>query len=258
MILAILQARLSSSRLPGKVLKPILGIPMLALQIERIRDTKLLSLILVATSQETTDNPIEELCNNQRVECFRGQLHDVLDRFYQAAKLYSPEHIVRLTGDCPLTDPSLIDEVINFYLTGNFDYASNALTPTYPDGLDVEIFRFSCLEQAWEEAQLPSQREHVTPFIYQQPKRFKIGSYQNNIDLSHLRWTVDELVDFQLVSKIYESLYTKKPKFTTKDILDFLRVNAELQTWNTCYQRNEGFQQSLLKDEVFIKNANEV
>ncbi|OYD97822.1 spore coat protein [Nostoc sp. 'Peltigera membranacea cyanobiont' 210A] len=257
MILAILQARFSSSRFRGKVLKPILGVPMLALQIERIKRAKLIDYLLVATSKDVTDDAIENLCININVGCYRGNLEDVLDRFYQAAKLNSPEHIVRLTGDCPLADPELIDEVIKFYLTGDFDYASNALEPTYPDGLDVEICRFKCLEQAWKEAKLPSQREHVTPFINQQPHLFHIGVYKNNSNLSHLRWTVDEQLDFDLIANIYEALYPNNPKFATQDILDFLEVNSYLKNFNTCYQRNEGWQKSLLVDELFLNKIGE-
>jgi len=165
MILAILQARVSSTRLPGKVLKPILGMPMLLRQIERVKQAKLIEQLLVATSDDKSDDPIEQLCRENDIACFRGSLDDVLDRFYQAAKPYQPDHIVRLTGDCPLIDPQLIDEVVVFCLSGDYDYVSNAFEPTYPDGLDVEVFRFPCLQQAWEEAELPSEREHVTLFI---------------------------------------------------------------------------------------------
>lgn len=257
MILAILQARVSSSRLPGKVLKPILGIPMLARQIERVQRAILIDRLLVATSDNITDDPIEQLCRQSGVECFRGQLNDVLDRFYQAATPIAPKHIVRLTGDCPLCDPGLIDQIIKYHLVGNFDYTSNTVEPTYPDGLDVEIFRFTCLEQAWKEAKLPSQREHVTPFIKLQSERFRIGSYKNTTTLFHLRWTVDEPLDFELVSKIYEFLYPRNQEFTTQDILALIDNNLELKALNTCYQRNEGWQKSLLADELFLKQASE-
>lgn len=254
MILAILQARASSSRLPEKVLKPILGVPMLKRQIERVQRAKLIDKLLIATSDDVTDDSIEQLCQQSSRECFRGNLDDVLDRFYQAAKPIAPEHVVRLTGDCPLADPYLIDEVIQFHISENFDYTSNTIEPTYPDGLDVEIFRFACLEQAWREAELPSQREHVTPYIHQQPKRFRIGIYKNNIDLSHLRWTVDEAMDFELVKTIYEALYPYKAEFTSQDILYFLNKHPELTILNRCYERNEGFQKCLLKDKKFIES----
>jgi spore coat polysaccharide biosynthesis protein SpsF len=252
MIITILQARFSSSRLPGKVLKPILGQPMLALQIERIKRAKSIDKLIVATSHHNEDSEIAELCENLGVECFRGSLDDVLDRFYQAARMYFPEHIVRLTGDCPLCDPLLIDNIINFHLSGEYDYSCNTFSPTYPDGLDVEICRFSCLEIAHREAILPSHREHVTQFIHKQPEKFKIGDYQSNVDHSNLRWTVDEQLDFELITKIYESIYPQNSDFTTDDILDWLDLNPECKTYNTRYQRNEGLTKSLLADKDFV------
>jgi len=255
MILAILQARVSSTRLPGKVLKPIPGMPMLLRQIERVKQAKLIEQLLVATSDDKSDDPIEQLCRENDIACFRGSLDDVLDRFYQAAKPYQPDHIVRLTGDCPLIDPQLIDEVVVFCLSGDYDYVSNAFEPTYPDGLDVEVFRFPCLQQAWEEAELPSEREHVTLFINQQPERYKIGSFKNDIlDLSYLRWTVDEPADFELIKEIYEALYPYNPVFTTKEILNFLDQNPNLKSINTQFQRNEGLQKSRGKDLSYLES----
>ncbi|HUK99984.1 MAG TPA: glycosyltransferase family protein, partial [Nitrospirota bacterium] len=186
MILSILQARVSSTRLPGKVLKPILGRPMLLLQIERIKRATQIDRLILATSADPSDDPVEKLCLEHNISCYRGSLNDVLDRFYQAAMPLHPDHVVRLTGDCPLADPLVIDQVISFHRQGNFDYTSNVVEPSFPDGLDVEIFRFSCLEEAWKEAALPSQREHVTPFIHLQPDRYKIGSVKNTVDLSKL------------------------------------------------------------------------
>jgi spore coat polysaccharide biosynthesis protein SpsF len=254
MILTILQARVSSSRLPQKVLKKILELPMLEHQINRIKQAKLINKLIIATSDHITDVPIVDLCQKLDVNCFQGSLHDVLDRFYQLAYPLKPDHIVRLTADCPLCDPELIDQIIKYHLDGKFDYTSNTIEPTYPDGLDVEVFRFSCLIEAWERAKLPSEREHVTSFIHTQPQLYHIGSYKNKIDLSDLRWTVDEDVDFVVISKIYESLYPKNSGFATQDILDFLQSNPELKTLNTYYQRNEGYKKSLLIDEEYIKN----
>ena len=254
MILAILQARVSSSRLPGKVLKPLLGVPMLLRQIERLQKSQKIDRLLVATSIEPSDDLIEKLCEEHGIECYRGSLNDVLARFYLAAHAFNPEHVVRLTADCPLTDSVLIDDVIGYYLDGGFDYASNAIHPTFPDGLDVEVLRFSFLGQSWREATLPSQREHVTPFIHQQPLRFKIGHYKSSSDLSHLRWTVDEPKDFELVTMIYEALYPKNPNFSTRDILELLEQRPELVHWNTAHQRNEGYQKSLNADLSLTAN----
>ena len=253
MILAILQARYSSTRLPGKVLKPILGAPMLQRQIERIQRTQKIGRFLVATSVDITDDPIESLCYSINVECYRGSLNDVLDRFYQAAVQYEPDHVVRLTGDCPLYDPELADKIISEHLQGEYDYTSNSIQPTFPDGLDVEVVKFNCLKQAWQEAELPSQREHVTSFIYQQPERYKISKYLNSLDLSHLRWTVDEQDDFELVDKIYSELYPGNPRFTTKDILSLLLRQPRLENYNTRYKRNEGYQKSLEDDKDYLK-----
>jgi spore coat polysaccharide biosynthesis protein SpsF len=254
MILAILQARVSSSRLPGKVLKPILGMPMLLRQTERLQRVRKIDRLLVATSTESSDDAIQVLCDEHGIACVRGRLNDVLDRFYQASQAFRPDHIVRLTADCPLTDPVLIDEVIDFYLKGNFDYASNSVKATYPDGLDMEIFRFSCLESAWREADMPSQREHVTSFIYQHPQRFNLGQYESDVDLSHLRWTVDEPKDFELVSMIYEALYQENPNFSTQDILRLLDLHPEWAHWNTQHQRNEGYKKSLEADLLLTRN----
>lgn len=248
MILAILQARVSSTRLPGKVLKPILGKTMLARQLERVRRAIRLDGLIVATSTEASDDPIDDLCRGEGVQCFRGELDDVLDRFYQAAAPLHPGHVVRLTGDCPLTDPAIIDQVCAFHLEGGFDYASNALQPTFPDGLDVEICRYECLEQAWREAVLPSHREHVMPFIHKNPQRFRIGHFRSGADLSYLRWTVDEAEDFELVTNIYEALYPADPNFDTRAILSLLERHPEWKTMNTMHGRNEGGRKSWLAD----------
>jgi glutamate-1-semialdehyde 2,1-aminomutase len=246
--IAILQARVSSTRLPGKVLKPILGVPMLQHQIERILRSGGIDELVVATSTDKSDDRIEDLCEKIQVPLFRGNLEDVLDRFYHAAVSYNPAHIVRLTGDCPLIDPDIIDQVINYYFEGNYDYASNAVEPTFPDGLDIEIFSFSVLTTAWREACLSSQRKHVTPFIYQQPDRYRIGHYKSAEDLSHLRWTVDTLEDFNLINKIYEELYPVNPNFKMSDILNLLQKRPEWLTINKHFKRNEGFIESLQED----------
>src|SRR5215831_8692767 len=174
MILGILQARASSRRLPGKVLKPILGRPMLERQIERVRRSRRMDRLTVATSTDASDDAIAALCQALTVDCFRGSLEDVLDRFYQAARQYAPRAVVRLTGDCPLTDPRVIDELIETHCREGYDYTANVLPPRQiPDGLDVEVIAMSCLETTWREAKLPSEREHVTPFIYNHRERFR-------------------------------------------------------------------------------------
>lgn len=247
-MLAILQARCSSSRLPGKVLKPILGEPMIARHIERLRRSQRISRLLVATSVETSDDALATLCAQLQVDCFRGSLNDVLDRFYLAAQAVPSEHLLRLTGDCPLADHEIIDACIDFHLAGDYDYTSNALQASFPDGLDVEVLRFSCLVEAWQEATLPSEREHVTSFIYRRPERYRIGHYRQARDLSWLRWTVDRPEDFQLVEAIYSALYPQNPSFSTADILALLARHPELARINADITRNEGYLQSLLAD----------
>ena len=251
MVLAILQARMSSSRLPGKVLKPILGQPMLLRQIERVLRSEKIDCLVIATSTDSTDNEIEAICRDNNLKCFRGSLNDVLDRFYRAAKSFSHENVVRLTGDCPLIDPDVIDSVIELHMEKNYDYTSNCITRTFPDGLDVEVFKYDCLKEAWEKASLPSQREHVTLFIRDHPERFRIGNLKNDIDLSDLRWTVDEELDFVFAEKIYEALYPDNPEFDTRDVLELLSQKPELQKVNSMYNCNEGLKKSLLKDGFF-------
>ena len=248
-VLGIIQARMSSTRLPGKVMKPILGKPMLARQLERTRRARSLDALMVATSVDSSDDPIEQLCASLGIDCFRGSLDDVLDRYYQAARQYRPRHVARMTADCPLIDPEIVDRVVEFYLRGGFDHAGNGVEPRFPDGLDVEILRFPILEYAWQHATRLSDREHVTLFVHRQPDRFRIGSYRNDVDLSHLRWTVDEPRDFVLVERIYEALYPKNPAFTTADILDLLEKRPELLALNSGIDRNEGLARSLARDQ---------
>jgi glutamate-1-semialdehyde 2,1-aminomutase len=247
-VLAILQARVSSSRLPNKVMKTIINKPMLELQIERIKRAQLVNKLIVATSVNGDDDPLEGLCRRLGVGCFRGSLEDVLDRFHRAAAEYTPKYVVRLTGDCPLVDPEIIDYVIKYCIRGEYDYASNTLEPTYPDGLDVEVFKYAALETACREANLPSEREHVTPFIYNNLKHFNIGSIKAEKNLSHMRWTVDENEDLVFVKKIYEALYETKPEFNKDDILSIIEKNPEWIKINSVYSRNEGYKRSLEMD----------
>jgi spore coat polysaccharide biosynthesis protein SpsF len=211
MILAILQARMSSTRLPGKVLLPLAGTPMLSRQIERIQRSRLIDKLIIATSDRPEDDPVAELWPDS----FRGSLNDVLDRYYRAALPYSPSHVVRLTGDCPLADWEVIDDCIHF--ANGYDYVSNTVRPTFPDGLDVEVFTFDALQKAWFEASEPYDLEHVTPYMR---RHFKTGSLETCPNLSHLRWTVDTPEDFAFASRVYETLYPTDPAFTTQRILN--------------------------------------
>jgi len=256
--LALLQARMSSSRLPGKSLFPILGQPMLFRQLARLGNSRKIDRLVVVTSTDPSDDALAEACHVHGTLCFRGSLHDVLDRFVQAAMPLQPKTIVRLTGDCPLTDAQLIDAVIDFFRAGNYDYASNCLPPTFPDGLDVEVMRYDCLLTASDEATLPSHREHVTPFLRADPDRFRLGNFASATDLSSLRWTVDEPEDFEFVCRVYEKLYPTKPDFSTRDVLDLLQEEPSLQRINLKFQRNEGTKNSLAADADFLAGKNNV
>lgn len=244
---------MSSKRFPGKVLKPLLGVPMLLRQVERLRPATTIDRLVVATSSDPSDDVVAALCAQNGIVCYRGSLEDVLDRFYQAARSHHAEYVVRLTGDCPLIDVALLDEVVRFCLAGGYDYASNAVEPTFPDGLDVEVFRFSCLESAWKEARAPSEREHVTLFIYSRPQRFRIGHYKSSRDLSHLRWTVDEPNDFEFVRQVFERLYPSNSLFTMQDVLRCLENHPELLLINTTAKRNEGLMRSLAAERQQVQ-----
>ncbi len=254
MILGILQARMTSVRLPGKVMKPLLEKPMISRQIERIKRAPAISRLFVATGVDTADNPLSEWCQSNGIDCFRGSQDDVLDRFYQATeRVPEATHIVRMTADCPLIDPDVIESVIQLCLRGGYDYASNTQPPTYPDGLDVEIMTRQALVDSWKKAKKTSEREHVTPYLYHHPAEFKIGQLRNTSDLSALRWTVDETADFEFVETIYQNLYPTNPQFKMADILSFIEQKPELLKLNAHFKRNEGYEKSLLKDVLSVK-----
>lgn len=249
-VLAILQARTSSARLPGKVLEPILGEPMVLRQIERVGRSRLVGDLVLATSSDPSDDRLASVCERAGVEVFRGSLDDVLDRFHAAAAGRDPAHVVRLTADCPLADPLVIDAVIELHLSGAFDYTSNTLVPTFPDGLDVEVVAMAVLETAWREATSERDREHVMPFVWSQPDRFALGSYEAADDTSGLRWTVDEPADLELVRAVYEGLYPADPAFGTQQVLEFLHDHPKLIALNSGIARNEGLRSSMAQEET--------
>lgn len=216
----ISQARMTSTRLPGKVLKEVLGKPLLAYQIERLKKTKKADAVIVATTVNTTDEPIVELCGRLNIACFRGSEEDVLSRYYHAACEAQADIVVRVTSDCPLIDPVVVDEVIDaFTACWECNYASNTLVRTYPRGMDTEVFSFVALEQAFKEAAAKPEREHVTPYIYNHPEIFRIKNVLYRQDESRHRWTVDTADDFTLIEKIINELYPNKPGFALEDVL---------------------------------------
>ena len=257
MVVAVIQARMGSTRLPGKVEKLILGKPMLAHQIERVKHAKLVDKIVIATTNKTEDDKVEQIAKECGVACFRGSEKDVLDRFYKAAKGAGAGVVVRLTGDCPFSDPNVIDEVIQFFLDSGID--DTGTPENYPEGFDTEVFSFIALEKAWNEAQKPSEREHVTPYLYNHPEifkveRLKVGKlYQGNEDISKYHWSVDEKQDFEFATKIFERLYPENKLFLMNDILEVIRKEPELLEINKGFTGYEGYQKSLKEDEEHAK-----
>lgn len=231
----IAQARMTSTRLPGKVLKTVLGKPLLAYFIERLQRVSLANQIVIATTINATDEPIVDLCRNLSVAFTRGSEQDVLSRYYDAAVVTGADIIVRVTSDCPLIDPALVDEAIRYFNTNSdrFDYVSNSLAETYPRGMDVEVFSAHLLREAQFEANLTPEREHVTPFFYTHPERYRIGEIHAPQNLSHHRWTVDTPEDLELIKRLIKTLYPLKPDFNLADILETLAVHPDWPLINT-------------------------
>ncbi len=251
MITAIIQARISSTRLPGKMLADIEGKSLLLHVIERVRKSKKIDAIIVATTDKKADKKIIEISKKAGVKTFAGSETDVLDRYYQSAKKFSSEVIVRVTADDPFKDPEIIDELVGVFLNNKskFDYVSNTIKPTYPEGLDIEVFSFVALKKAWKESKKSFQREHVTPYIWQNPKKFNVKNISFKKDLSHLRWTIDHPQDLQFAREIYKRLYAIKPIFLMQDILGVLKKEPHLVKINQGMVRNEGFLKSLEKEK---------
>lgn len=245
---------MGSTRLPGKVLKVAAGKMLLEHLILRVRRAKTLDKIIIATTENPADEEIVKAAEKLNIESFRGSENDVLDRYYQVAKKYSADVVVRITGDCPLMDPAIIDEVVGFYLQNKdkYDYVSNVRPPTYPDGMDVEVFSFAVLERAWKEAKLTSEREHVTAYIGNHPEIFKMGNVEYKKDVSKIRLTVDNKEDLVLVEKIFIALNKKNENFGLEDVLNVLDKNPEIAKINQNIKRNEGYEKSLKND----KNGN--
>jgi spore coat polysaccharide biosynthesis protein SpsF len=255
-VVAIVQARMGATRLPGKPLKQVMNRPLLSYQIERLRRAKSLDNIVIATTTDQQDQKIVALCEQENIPFFRGSPLDVLDRYYQAAKKFKAEVIVRITGDCPIIDPSVVDLAVDFYLKHHpaYDYVSNSLQRTYPRGLDVEVFNFKILEKIVREAQKPEEREHVTPYIYEHPEMFTLGSIVREPNESHHRWTVDTEEDFQLIEKLITSLYPSNPQFTADDVLQLLREHPDWVEINA-HVKQKPLRESSKNTEFRIQNS---
>jgi spore coat polysaccharide biosynthesis protein SpsF (cytidylyltransferase family) len=246
--IAIIQARMGSSRLPGKVLMPLANKPVLAHVVERLGMCRTLQGVVVATSTDLSDDVIEKFCATQDIRCYRGSLEDVLDRYYQSALLSGANPIVRITADCPVIDPVVVDAVVTGFLAGNYDFYG--LAGEFPDGLDCTVFGFAAIERAWKEARLKSEREHVGPYIENHPEIFRNGGLQLFSGLAHHRWTLDEPRDYALLSAIFDRLYQSEKTFLINDILQLLALEPELITGNAGIVRNAGYLKSLENDGV--------
>lgn len=220
--LIVVQARMSSTRLPGKVMKEVLGKPLLEYQLERLKCVSHAHAIVVATTTNAADTPIIELCQKLQVQSYRGSEEDVLSRYYEVAQKFKANTIVRVTSDCPLIDPQVMDQVIHAYLTASprKDYFSNCLNRTYPRGLDTEVFSAKVLSEVHQKAVSKPDREHVTTYIYNHPESYQLGCVNYFEDQSHHRWTLDTIEDFELIRLMLEKLYPNKPEFSLEDCLD--------------------------------------
>ena len=248
--IAIIQARMGSTRLPGKVLLNLEDKTVLEHVVDRVRSSKQVDDVVVATTISKDDLRIVKLCANLGVSVYCGSEDDVLDRYYQAAKLFKAENIVRITSDCPVIDPKIIDDAITLHIKNDVDYTSNTLKVTYPDGQDVEVFTFSSLKTAWKDAKLASEREHATPYIRNNPEIFKHASLEYKEDLSQKRWTLDNAEDMEFLRLVYKYLYNKNPLFGMNDILALISEKPEIEKINQHIIRNEGYLKSLREDKT--------
>ncbi len=226
---AIVEARMGSTRLPGKTMMPVVGKPSIELLIERLRLASMLDNIILATSTNKEDDVIEHFCEDKKIDCFRGSSEDVLSRVYNAAKTYETDVIVEVTGDCPLLDPWLIDDCINIFLNSQYDYLSNFIEQSYPPGIDVQIFTFEVLEEMERLAKEEKYREHVSLYILKHPEQYKMYNIVAPYELTYPDWhlELDEYKDYELIKLVYESLYYKNPQFKTSDIIMLLKEHPE-------------------------------
>ncbi|MBB6671701.1 cytidylyltransferase domain-containing protein [Cohnella nanjingensis] len=252
-IVAVIQARTGSSRLPGKVMRTLDGIPVVRLMVMRLSRSRRLSQIVVATGDTAADDAFAASLAKEGIEVFRGSEHDVLERYYQAARKFRADVVVRVTGDCPFIDPEIVDRVIDRYLEAQpgVRYASNLNPPTYPDGLDTEVFAFEALEQAWREARWSSEREHVTPFIRSRPERFPQANVTSDGDYAGYRWTLDEERDYRFLQALSEKARAAgwpAADATFAQLLHLMERHEDLRGINGGIGRNEGEAKSLRED----------
>jgi len=245
-IVAVIQARLGSTRFPGKVFADLSGKPLIWHVIERIKFSKFINEIVLATTTNPIDNELAEWAQKNDIKCFRGSENNVLERFYFAAKKYDATVVVRITADDPFKDPKIIDSVITMLVNNNLQFAYNNNPPTFPEGLDTEVFLFSSLERAYKESNDDFEKEHVTQYFYRHPELFKQENIFNHTNLSYLRWTIDTEMDYKMVKKIYSELYLDGKIFYFQDIISFLNKHPEISKININVERSEMYK-NLLK-----------
>lgn len=238
---AIIEARMTSTRLPGKILLPVLKKPLLSHLVERLHRSRHIDQIIIATTTNGTDDVVEELASGLNVGCYRGSEEDVLDRVLHAARHYGVDIIVEVTGDCPLIDPAVVDRIVAFYRENSFDYVSNTLRRSYPRGMDIQVFSTKILEQVSALTQDPVDHEHVSLYIYTHPERFSLHDVESGLPEKHRdhRLTVDTREDFEVIKSIYEGLYTSNPAFSLEDILDFLDKHPYITGLNQHIQQKK-------------------
>ena len=250
-IIAIVQARTNSSRLPGKVLKPIQGIPLIIHLLKRVSYSKKITKAVLATSNQSFDDDLVNIVKKYNFQTFRGSLNDVLKRYSDCSRKEKADAIIRITGDCPLIDASLIDELIEEFIAGNWDYLGNSIDEknlTVPDGFDIEIFKSFILYLTSQKAILSSEREHVTPWMRNSKNKVKWKHYEHKVKYPFYRLTVDDQVDFEVIKEIFDNLYTTNTRFKISDVINFLKKNPQVANKNSATQRNEGYVKSLKND----------
>ncbi|MBT8342125.1 MAG: glycosyltransferase family protein [Desulfatitalea sp.] len=252
----ILQGRMGSTRLPGKVLLPLVGKPVMQHVYERIGRCRKVDRIIVATSRERRDDPIAELFDSLGVTVFRGSESDPLDRLYQAARAFDVKHVVRIMADCPLVDPRLVDDVIAAYFASGYDFCQ--LGGEFPVGLDTTVYAIAALEKSWRAARLPSEREHPFLYIINHPEQFNIGEHAAILGHAHLRWTMDHPVDYQFMQTVYAALYRPDSPFTSRNVLTLMATRPALSNINAGIARDQGIQRAIAQDNEYRQGDDDV
>jgi len=247
-VVAIIQARNGSNRLKGKIMKDLAhGVPLISMVVKRARETSLVGLVIVATTENPEDDCLAQWCYENKIEVFRGSGENVLDRYYKCAIKCDAEIIVRITADDPFKDPKVNDRAIKLLIDNNYDYVSNTISPSYPEGLDIEVFTFAALKNAYENATLESEKEHVTPYIWKNKDHFKIFNFIHSENISHLRWTIDYKEDLDFIRSVCKKLDINN-SFSMRDVMIVLRENPEIAKKQKNVIRNEGYIKSINED----------